>query len=193
MFRESETEPPGADPQTLIELLNSHPQPVQRAGDGDGGFVHHVRVNHRRFQVGVAKERLHLADVVAGFEQMGGEAVACWIVGVRFSGFAMALIICFMNKRLAGYRDIEVWRSIYANGRTGLRADLPISRSPALRPSCTNATSSNLCSFQHSRRPCEKVDEGLSPAPQHSRRLISGIGNSNRVKRSTRLHLEGNC
>ena len=58
----------------------------------------------------MAEERLHLADVVAGFEQMGGEAVACWIVGVRFSGFAMALIICFMNKRLAGYRDLEVWR-----------------------------------------------------------------------------------
>jgi len=43
-----------------------------------------MRVDHRRGDVGVAEEFLDGADVVAGFEQVGGEAVAQRVAGGGF-------------------------------------------------------------------------------------------------------------
>jgi len=45
---------------------------------------HHVRVHHRRLDVGVAQVLLNLADVDAGEQQMGRKAVPERVDGRRF-------------------------------------------------------------------------------------------------------------
>jgi hypothetical protein len=49
---------------------------VQRAMNPETAAVEDVGVNHGRFNIGMAEEFLDGADVVAGFEQVGGEGVA---------------------------------------------------------------------------------------------------------------------
>ena len=48
---------------------------VQRAADGEQAYLEDVGVGHGGFDVLVAGEFLHGADVVASFEQVGGEGV----------------------------------------------------------------------------------------------------------------------
>ena len=50
--------------------------PVERAAYARRPVRHNVRVNHRRADVGMAEQFLNGADVVAHFQQMGGEARA---------------------------------------------------------------------------------------------------------------------
>ena len=49
--------------------------PVGRALDRQPRFVQDVGVDHGGRDIGVAEQFLHRADVLAGFEQMGGEGV----------------------------------------------------------------------------------------------------------------------
>ena len=58
---------------------------VQRAADGETGPVQYVGVNHSRRNVSVAEQLLHATDVLAFFQQVGGEAVS---KGVAAGGFA---------------------------------------------------------------------------------------------------------
>jgi hypothetical protein len=52
----------------LLERING-------ADHAHGAFVQDMGVNHSGLDVGVAKKFLHCADVLAGFQQMGGETV----------------------------------------------------------------------------------------------------------------------
>src|SRR5215213_7963399 len=51
-------------------------QIVARAAHPQTAPIRHVRIDHRRPQVGVAHQLLHRPDVGAGFEQVGREGVA---------------------------------------------------------------------------------------------------------------------
>ena len=51
-------------------------QPISGTPDAETTAVQDVRINHRRADVGVAEELLHLADVVAVFQQVRGERAA---------------------------------------------------------------------------------------------------------------------
>lgn len=57
---------------------------VQRAADAHGTAVEDVGVNHGGADVAVAEELLDRADVVAGLEQVRGEAVAESVAGGSF-------------------------------------------------------------------------------------------------------------
>ena len=48
---------------------------IGRAADALAGFVQDVSIHHRCPNVTATKEFLHHSDVVAGFNQVGGEAV----------------------------------------------------------------------------------------------------------------------
>jgi hypothetical protein len=52
-----------------LELSGAR-EAIQRADDSDRGTVHHVRVNKSCLQRRVTQKRLHLTDVVAGFEHV---------------------------------------------------------------------------------------------------------------------------
>lgn len=48
---------------------------VDRAADGEARFIAKVRVNHGGGNVFVSQKLLHGANIVAAFEQVGGEAL----------------------------------------------------------------------------------------------------------------------
>src|SRR5450432_3988469 len=50
--------------------------PVKRAAHAVRPLSHHVRVDHRGLEVGMAQQLLHRADVVAILKQVGREAMA---------------------------------------------------------------------------------------------------------------------
>jgi hypothetical protein len=58
-----------AGPPKIVRL-------IERAADSQSATIEDVGVDHRRLDVLVAEEFLHRADVVAGFEQVRGKAVA---------------------------------------------------------------------------------------------------------------------
>ena len=58
--------------------------PVRRASDRARAPVQNVSVDHGRADVVVAKELLDRPDVVAIFQQMGGERVAKRVTAYRF-------------------------------------------------------------------------------------------------------------
>jgi hypothetical protein len=49
---------------------------VERAADAQRAAIEYVSVDHSRFDIFVTKQFLHGADVVTGFQQAGGKAVA---------------------------------------------------------------------------------------------------------------------
>ena len=59
-------------------------QEVGWALDAEAAFIQYVRVDHCRPHVFVAQEFLHGADVVTGFDQVGGEAVPEGMSGDSF-------------------------------------------------------------------------------------------------------------
>ncbi len=60
-------------------------QPVRRTPHGGRAAVEDMRVDHRRRHIGVSEQVLHGADVVAVFEQVGGEAVSEGVAGGAFA------------------------------------------------------------------------------------------------------------
>jgi len=61
---------------------------IQRAAHSFGATIEDVSINLCRFNVLVAEEFLHSADIVAGFQEMGGEAVAEGVGCGRFGDAA---------------------------------------------------------------------------------------------------------
>ena len=51
-------------------------QKIQGTSDRHSRFVHDMGVNHCRLERSVAQQRLHLADVIAGLQEMRRKAVA---------------------------------------------------------------------------------------------------------------------
>ena len=51
-------------------------QPIQRTHHAAPAAIEHVRVDHRRADVGMTEQLLHGANVVARFKQVRGERVA---------------------------------------------------------------------------------------------------------------------
>ena len=58
---------------------------IQRTLDSDARSIEHMRVDHRRAHVFVAKSFLHRADVVTIFEQMSRERMSQRMTGRRFA------------------------------------------------------------------------------------------------------------
>ena len=48
---------------------------VERTEDAEAGFVQHMRINHCRRNILVAKQFLNGSDIGSAFEKVGGEAV----------------------------------------------------------------------------------------------------------------------
>ena len=61
--------------QTRDSLVPSRFQRVQRAAHPRRPAFHHVQIDHRRANVFVAQQILHLLDVVPRFQQVRHEAV----------------------------------------------------------------------------------------------------------------------
>ena len=59
-------------------------EPVERAGYVSDDRGRHVQIKSGGCQLGMAEQELDGADVGAGFEEMGGEAVAQRVQGAGF-------------------------------------------------------------------------------------------------------------
>jgi hypothetical protein len=67
---------PGAEDVPQVARQRAQTALVQRAGHAAAALVQNVGVDHGRADVGVAEQLLHGADVVAAFQQVGGEGMA---------------------------------------------------------------------------------------------------------------------
>ncbi len=78
---------------------------IEGAADGQGASVEHVGVDHSGFDVFVPKQFLHGADVVAIFEQGGGEGMPECMGGDTLGnpGLAGGLSNRFLN---TGFADV---------------------------------------------------------------------------------------
>ena len=61
--------------QPMVQAVRDPSQRVDGTDHAQGAFVQDMRVDHGGLDVGLAEKFLHRADVLAGFQQMGGEAV----------------------------------------------------------------------------------------------------------------------
>lgn len=59
----------------MVQTVRDTSQRVDRTDHAHGAFVQDMRADHGGLDVGVAEKLLHRANVLAGFHQMGGEAV----------------------------------------------------------------------------------------------------------------------
>lgn len=61
-----------------------HSQGTQGAAHATPTFIQHMRVDHRGSDIRMAQQLLHSANVVTGFKQMGGKAMAQYMRCARF-------------------------------------------------------------------------------------------------------------
>jgi hypothetical protein len=106
------------DPYNREESQGRPSESVRWAPDSSAASVEDVGVDHGRLEVAVAEELLDRADVVAGFQQVGGEGVP---QGVRACGLGVGL------RRRAAYRGGAEGRSC----RRERPSPLPVSARPA--------------------------------------------------------------
>jgi hypothetical protein len=66
--------------------------------------IEHVRINHRRPHILMSEQFLNGANVVAGFEQVRGEAVAQRVTATGLAGL-LTLAVC--RARLTGYYPVS--------------------------------------------------------------------------------------
>jgi hypothetical protein len=94
---------------------------VEGALDGEAASVQDVGVDHGGADVAVAEELLDGADVVAAFEEMGGEGVAKGVAGGWLGD------TCNLGRVVPLYLMGEIFSSTSCSGFTGLGA--PVMRS----------------------------------------------------------------